>query len=212
MKNLRKGEMEMADKSINIDVQVGIDLFLKKFFADNNISASTNGPIDVFSIATALGFGVYPADMEANVEGAIIVDETKESVAGTAFNKVILYEVNNALKHVSFVVAHELAHYITEKLLDPNDKAIVEHREHKGSNPRNAYEQLIDYMAASILVPYDSAISYIKEHNLSIENISEYKYLKEMSDYFDVSFEMMSRRAEEIRNGQQYRTAHCIGP
>lgn len=148
-------------------------------------------PVDIFKVATDLGFDVRGAEFEENLEGLIVVNEHTEKIEGFDSNKVIAYNCFKDINMKKFIVAHELAHYINEKANAYDKKIVVAARDHADGYSENVEEQQMDYMAASILIPKNDLCRFL-EKNTGI-NVSE------VAKRYKVTEEVARRRIQEVQ-------------
>ena len=170
-----------------------MEKILKKFYAKNNIELVI--PVDIFEVADFLGFDVRGAEFKESLDGILLVDETSERIEGFNSNKVIAYNCFKNIYMKKFIVAHELAHYISAKSEKNRRKVVLATREHKGEYSGNIDEQKMDYMAASILMPRDDLIK-----TFGGKNIEETELINLIVSRYKVSSEMAKRRIEEVLN------------
>ena len=170
---------------------------LSRFLSKRKINL-TNIPVDIFKVAADLGFDVRGAVFYQNLDGLILVNEKAEVIKGFTSNKVIAYNCEKNIQDKKFIVAHELAHYIEEKVNNENTEIMVAARDHGDtvySNDEN--EQRKDYIAAAILIPKDSLLkqlSLFKEDNISDKNI----ICQKITEIYDVEYELAERRLKEV--------------
>lgn len=168
---------------------------ISSFLEENQITLIP--PVDIFKFATELGFDVRAAKLPEEIEGLIIVDELSEKISKFRTSKVIGYNINFDLTKNKFIVAHELAHYIDEKMAPDNQgsKIVVAAREPCGPDySNNADEQRKDYMAAALLIPKNDLLKKLPE-DMSLLNDQFYQTL---ADYYRVDIRLAKRRVEEV--------------
>ena len=95
-----------------------------------------------------------------------------------------------------FIVAHELAHYISAKNEMSDKKIVLAARDHEDDYSNNVIEQKMDYMAASILMPREDLLK-----NFSDKNMDNMELEKLVALRYNVSLKMAHRRIEEVLNG-----------
>lgn len=148
-------------------------------------------PVDIFKVATDLGFDVRGAEFEENLEGLLAVNEFVDAVDGFNSNKIIAYNCSKDINTKKFIVAHELAHYISEKTNAYAKKIVVAARDHIDSYSENKQEQRMDYIAAGLLVPKKDLLAYIKNNdNITISKVAE---------RYNVPEELAQRRIKEVQ-------------
>ncbi len=162
-----------------------IGAFLKRMEIDYVV------PVDIFKVATDLGFDVRGAEFEENLEGLIIVNEYIEKIEGFDSNKVIAYNCFKDINMKKFIVAHELAHYISEKANAYDKKIVIATRDHEDGYSEDREEQQMDYMAASLLIPKNDLYQFL-EKNTGI-NVSE------VAKRYKVTEEVAQRRIKEVQ-------------
>ncbi len=162
-----------------------IDAFLKTMKIDYAV------PVDIFRVATDLGFDVRGAEFEEKLEGLIVVNEYTEKIEGFNSNKVIAYNCFKDISMKKFIVAHELAHYISEKANAYDKKIVIAARDHVDSYSEDIKEQQMDYMAASLLIPKNDLCQFL-ERNIGIND-------SEVAKRYKVTEEMARRRINEVR-------------
>ena len=147
-------------------------------------------PVDIFKLATDLGFDVRGAEFEEQLDGILIVNEYVDKIEMFNKNKIIAYNCLKDIDAKKFIVAHELAHYICEKTNAHDKKIVTAARDHKDGYSSNEQEQRMDYIAASLLIPKDDLIEFIKNRdNVTAQVAKRYK----------VPQELAQRRIEEVR-------------
>lgn len=168
---------------------------LRKFISDNNISYEV--PIDIFNVASKIGFDIRGTEFNEKLEGLILVDETVEKIAGFNSNKIIAYDCHKDINHKKFIVAHELAHYIEEKFNNLNSKIVVAARDHEEGYSENKDEQRKDYIAAALLVPRSDLLKRFPKDKTTISE----NFYQEVSDVYNVSYYLAKRRVHEVYYG-----------
>ena len=73
-----------------------LENILESFLKKNKIKLKA--PVDVFDLATKLGFDVRGAEFKENIDGLIIVNENKEAISEFISNKVIVYNCKKNIK------------------------------------------------------------------------------------------------------------------
>ena len=169
-----------------------IEEIVKLFFKQNNIEVII--PVDVFELANSLGFDVRGAEFAEPLEGLLLVDENILKIKGFNSNKVIAYNCQKNIYMKKFIVAHELAHYISEK--NKNKKIVLAARDHEGDYSNNEDEQEMDYMAACILMPREDILQ-----NFEGKNNKRAELVNLIASRYNVSSKMAERRIEEVLNG-----------
>lgn len=162
-----------------------ISAFLKRMKIDYVV------PVDIFKVATDLGFDVRGAEFEENLEGLIVVNENTEKIEGFDSNKVIAYNCFKDINMKKFIVAHELSHYISEKASAYDKKIVIAARDHVDSYSEDREEQQMDYMAASLLIPKND-LRHFLERNTGIS-------VSEVAKRYKITEEMAQRRIKEVQ-------------
>ncbi len=148
-------------------------------------------PIDIFKVATDLGFDVRGAEFEEKLEGLIVVNENIDKIDGFNSNKIIAYNCSKDINTKKFIVAHELAHYISEKTNACDKKIVFATRDREANYSENKGEQKMDYIAASLLIPKNDLCQFLKKtSNVTVSQVAE-KY--------KVSEELAQRRISEVQ-------------
>lgn len=186
MGRLRSYSMSMEfTKEKILEMEKIVNRFLEK----NDVHL--HAPVDVFALATDLGFDVRAAYLPGTIEGLVIVDENLQRIREFNANKVIAYNIHADIKEKRFIVAHELAHYIEKKQENKDGaKIVVAARDHERNYSENEDEQRKDYIAASILVPMDDLK---KRFDLN----EKFKDYEKIADFYRVSIELARRRVGE---------------
>ena len=172
---------------------------LSDFLKAHNITLTV--PVDVFALATELGFDVRGAEFKDNLDGLVLVDESIDKIEPFDSNKVIAYNCQKSINHKKFVVGHELAHYIEEKADNTGNNIVCAARDHSDVEPsysNNREEQRKDYLSAALLMPREILVERYNKNQ--IENTNE--FYKKIADEFKVSEVMAKRRIEEVFNGR----------
>lgn len=157
------------------------------FFSTKQINLAA--PVDIFKLATELGFDVRGAEFDGQIEGLIVVNEHVEKIGGFESNKVIAYNCSKSIETKKFIVAHELAHYISKKANAQGEKIVVAARDHAASYSEDKEEQRMDYIAASLLMPRNELCQFLQ----SDDNIPR------IMERFKVPEELARRRVEEVQ-------------
>ena len=153
------------------------------FFQEKNIKL--NEKIDITGVCNNLGIRVlslsFPPSLDEQVHGIIFVDGDDKRIG-----------VNSGLdtRAARFVVAHELAHYITDITLSSRKKNQFAYADsHFDSAEKPDVEREMDYMAAAILVRKDEL-----EEDLKVLNISGIKSMDDVSAINQRMIEMLAER------------------
>ena len=172
-----------------------MEQIISSFLKENQITLTP--PVDIFKFETGLGFDVRAAKLPNEIEGLIIVDESSEKISKFRTSKVIGYNIRFGLIKNKFTVAHELAHYIDEKMSPDNQgtKIVVAAREPCSPGySNNVDEQRKDYMAAALLVPKDDLLRKLPEDMSLLDD----QFYQKLADYYRVDIQLVKRRVEEV--------------
>lgn len=171
-----------------------MEAILSSFLSANNISV--NVPVDIFKLATDLGFDVRgTAFKKRDLEGLVLVNEYQEKIDGFDSNKVIAYNCFKDINCKKFIVAHELAHYIEEKHSDAdNSQIVVAAREHELFYSENIDEQRKDYIAAALLIPREDLLKNFKKENSK----NDEQFYIEIANHYKTDVELAKRRVQEV--------------
>lgn len=159
-------------------------------------SCFDSAPVDIFKIASNLGFGVFPADLPEHWEGFISITR-RHSPGG----KTIVFDSKLAddAAHVRFIVAHELGHYISARMSDrPTDNMqyISKRNMHRKERVRPQNEQEVDYLAAAMLMPkkrFEAEYRERRERGASLQSI-----ILELAELFAVEDIAVIDRLDEL--------------
>lgn len=161
---------------------------------------------DIYKLANEMGFDIrkvkFRPDVEKTIEGILLVDENKANVDNFSTNKGIGLNVNNAPNVNRFTVAHELSHYIFQKMTQKNfdDKIFMSETRlaHDPTHSREFYEQIIDYMAAALLMPIKS----FREQYDELKNVGllDEDIIAELSLFYGLPPIAISKRISEIKD------------
>lgn len=180
--NFKKDEMDKMEDII------------KKFLSSNDIKLSI--PVDIFEIASKIGFDIRGSEFREHLEGLILVNENERVIKGFNSNKVIAYNCKMDIDSKKFIVAHELAHYIEEKIKNKNTKIVVAARDHVKAYSNDIDEQRKDYIAAALLIPKDDFINRFSKNITKMDKA----FFKEVSDTYNVDYDLAKRRVKEINS------------
>ena len=167
---------------------------ITEFFKKNDMNVTI--PVDVFEVASSLGFDVRGAEFDEPLEGILLVNEKVDKITGFNSNKIIAYNCKKNIHLKKFIVAHELAHYIYAKNDSFDKKIVLAARDHEESYSSDVDEQKMDYMAASILMPRDDMLE-----NFSNKDTDRTELINLVTARYNVSFKMADRRVGEVLNG-----------
>lgn len=186
----------MAHANFTSDQLNKMEAVIANFFSGNAIEISL--PLDSIALAKSMGFKVFSADLGNEEDAWIAVNEDVHMIDDVGSNKLIIYNRSiDSEEHIRFVIAHELAHYITEK--EKGNKVVFAERVNVHGDKKSPEEQKMDYMAAAILVPKPILQNLLGKLNYkeADDDIKEL-YKQVLSNMFKVSRPLLSRRIEEI--------------
>lgn len=169
-----------------------MEQIIKDFLTRKGVKLSI--PVDIFEVASFLGFDVRGTEFGESLEGILLVDENRERILDFDSNKIIAYNCRKDIQMKKFIVAHELAHYIDAKKDSYDRKIVMATRDHEEGYSDNIEEQRMDYMAAALLIPKDDLLK-------QLENLGEDEKVEKVVKRYNVSDEMAKRRIEEVLNG-----------
>ena len=170
---------------------------LDDFFNAYKIKPSI--PVDIFQLATQIGFDVRGTEFKNNLEGLILVNENLEVIPEFSSNKVIAYNCKAPIETKKFIVAHELAHYIGAKHEKVNKKVIVAARDHSDGYSDDKNEQYKDYMAAAMLIPKDDFKNRYSKKEIS----KSVEFYEKVATFYNVDVELAERRTLEVFYDEQ---------
>ncbi|MBR0038964.1 MAG: ImmA/IrrE family metallo-endopeptidase [Lachnospiraceae bacterium] len=171
------------------------DLETKKqiFFEQYNISENDiiNSISDV--LRDKLDFEVKEMELPHDVDGAIIVDLNGEQTRNNKpIKRIVVNSMINKFRQ-RFTVAHELAHYILA-----DNKEFLAFRDHsrnkKSSSSNSNFENEVDYMAASILMPIKAFFADIER----LKNRSEVEKYLILRQKYRVELPAIIYREQEV--------------
>lgn len=140
-----------------------LEMRVKEFLSNGGIEHRKK--IDITQVCYSLNLQVvsmdFPSEISDRYHGVILVSGS-DRVIGV--NKIV------SPRSARFIVAHELAHYITE-YKKQKSFAFADTTCDIGSD-KSDYEREIDYMAASILVKKDDFLNDLKMLNISNNTIT----------------------------------------
>lgn len=171
--------MEIEGKALELMNSIG--------YSDNSDS------IDIIDIAHKMGFAVGNAILKDDMDGFIIVDESKKEILGIKTDKLIGVNSERELSWKRFIIAHEIAHYVLHYSPE-KDNGMYAHRDHKKG--KNKQENEADFFAANLLMPRDKFVSKYKEFKAKGLSLEETILL--LADKFIVTQITAQRRIEEL--------------
>lgn len=181
---------EQCEK-IREDLSENLKQFRQDYFSSGTL------PIDIFKIAQRLGFDIYYGDI-GNYDGAMLVDESVKVIDGFETNKIVVVNSKLPYKQSVFTLAHELAHYLVDRWRNPNKHLQIEFREHSKKGERDETENLMDYIAASILMPEDIFKKDLLERGIESSDLVSANVIDAIAEQYEVEFETAKRRISEV--------------
>lgn len=175
----------------SIETMNEMEAIISSFIKQENINIKI--PVDIFDIATKLGFDVRGAEFKDTLEGILIVDERIEKIPSFNSNKIIAYNCKKDINSKKFIVAHELAHYINEKNSSQDASIVYAARDHEELYSNDIEEQKMDYMAAALLIPKNDLLK-----NFSIKSKNKGEMTQKIASKYNVTIDMAARRIEEV--------------
>lgn len=178
------GENMKLSKEEMKSVHQQMDAFLTSY----NIKLEP--PVDVYDIATELGFKISLIKSE-ELDGYIVINDTANNIFNIPTKKLIGVNGDLDVFMRRFIVAHEFGHF----QMNANGKSMYAHRENRKGKDRE--EQKADFFAANILMPK-------KEFQMCMEIIIKelkcgyQKGLEILSEFFEAPIESVERRVKEI--------------
>ena len=132
---------------------------LNNFYHTKNIKFNPDTD-DIFEFVNSLGFEIWklPLDNE-NLDGIILAYKGEKKIG---LNESL------PLHHARFVLAHELAHYITRLAKSPDNLLIAERDRIFHGNQKKTIEHDMDYLAAAILVPLEAFKQDMLHYNINL--------------------------------------------
>ncbi len=166
---------------------------LAAFFESKKLSLKI--PVDIFKLTDDLGFDVRGTEfISSKLDGLLVVNENLDRINDFASNKVIAYDCKKSINQKKFIVAHELAHYIEEKINNMDKKIIFAARDRDIYYSVAKPEQMIDYYAAAILMPKKDMESYYNNEDIQDTDT----FYNEVAERYRVDVAMARRRIKEV--------------
>lgn len=167
-----------------------MEKILSTFLRHYNIELTP--PVDIFDVLYKIGFDVRGAKFDEALDGLILVNEEINVIKGFDSNKVIAYNCDKNIMEKKFIVAHEFAHYIEEKVRNIDTRIVVAARDHESNYSSDKNEQRKDYIAAAILIPKDDLEKrFSKSHNEETD-------IEKIADFYNVELTLAKRRIKEV--------------
>lgn len=174
---------------------------LAAFCETNDIKLNQN--TDIVRTGKRLGFDIFKLPLDDEQLDGVILCEDGDKIIG----------VNDSLdmQDSRFVVAHEIAHYISEKADAINGKVPLFARRDKilHGEEKSATENDMDYMAAAMLVPKDIFIEDLKVFNVNFGELKDHqestviekvnsKIINYLAILYNVKVQVIVRRIAEL--------------
>lgn len=158
-----------------------------------------NGPTPIEAVAEGFGISTYKeANMPMNISGNIYVGGTTKEIYGN--DKVIIVGENEEYFHQRFVIAHELEHYLTDYLGNPDywDKPyLLFSMTYPKKDHDSPKETRADRFAAELLMPAPLFLErYI--HAMDKSNCNRRYTISYLSNYFEVKKSSVEKRIKEV--------------
>lgn len=151
---------------------------LEVFFEKNSLKEGSN----IYDIIGTLGYKIEEKDGLLDSHEAVLEDKT------------IIVDKNLSLRTKNFSVAHELAHIIR------GTKQKVIARDPHSLKGRTLDEQICDYIAAALLLPYVEIKKKMDDINYStISRREKFRFISALADEKNVCEEVVIRRVREIK-------------
>lgn len=188
----------MNHKNFTSQELINMENEIESFFKANSMNRTV--PVDTIAIAKSLGFKVYSLDLNEigdNIDGIILVDEKNNGL----FKKVIAFNQNiKNVSKVKFIIAHELAHYISQKSINEQDSPLVfAEKLNIHGEEKSKEEQEMDFKAAAILIPKDKLSADLQDRNYNDLSENDKQITEsELADIYGVEIPVIQRRIEEI--------------
>ena len=171
-----------------------MESILSNFLSGHDVKLTV--PVDVFRVASTLGFDVRGSEFRDKLEGLIIVNEAVKKIDGFNSNKIIAYDCTQDINAKKFIVGHELAHYIEKKHGSPDAKIVLAARDRQTFYSDNVEEQRKDYISAALLIPKEDLLSrYPKESVMDSDD-----FYNEVAEAYNVNVKLAERRVKEVYN------------
>lgn len=147
-------------------------------------------PVDVFDIATRLGFKIGIINSN-EFDGYIITDENANKIFGVSTKRLIGVNEDLDVAMRRFIVAHEFGHF----QMNANGKSVYAHRESRKGKGKE--EQRADFFAANIIMPKAEFVECV---NITIDELKcgYEKGIFILGEFFGAPIESVKRRIEEI--------------
>lgn len=176
------------DKMMEVDQEVAT------FFQKNGFILKAN--FDIINTCSQLGFKMISLSLPKGIDGVIAVEKGTKLIGVS--NRVTPLESR-------FVVAHELAHYIHESKGKKEEEVLFAMKDSiLHDEQKSEIEDLMDFMAAAILVPKDLFLEDLRKLNISKvvsideTNKIEIGKIEELSKIYNVDTKMIMRRIFEV--------------
>lgn len=144
-------------------------------------------------------FGIHTyhtSQLSKDISGVIYVGGTTKQIY--SYDKIILVDSNDPIKHQRFVAAHELAHYLFDCLSNKkySDGRLLFCETYPKVNHSSKKEVLADRFAAELLMPSNL---FIEQYNIAMEENNSRAYIiKYLSEYFQTKMSSIEKRIIEV--------------
>ena len=144
-----------------------LEKMIEDFCQQYNIPGITYNT-DILAMCETLGITTLSMPLKKqHLDGIILVDDKSN-------DKIIAFDKDLNLKQVRFVVAHELAHYITAVLNHKGGRLLVAKRDNiLHGDDKSQEEQNMDYLAAAILIPKKDFINELTGYGIDLKGLRE---------------------------------------
>lgn len=150
----------------------------------------------IVKIAQEFDFKTYKKEMKPNISGDIRVNgDTKEKYG---HNRVILVNSLDNIKHIRFVIAHELAHFLFNFLGNEKytDKNILYSELYCRDTHDTMSEIIANRFAAAILMPKEA---FLKQYSIALKESNDMQLVVEyLSEFFEVKTSSVIKRIQEV--------------
>lgn len=164
------------------------------FVQKNSFTLKAN--LDIINTCSQLGFKMISLSLPKGIDGVIMVGKGAKLIGVS--NRVTPLESR-------FVVAHELAHYIHESKGKKEEDVLFAMKDSiLHDEQKSEIEDLMDFMAATILVPKDLFLEDLKDLQIAkVSSINETKNIEigkieKLAKKYNVDAKMIMRRIFEV--------------
>lgn len=153
-------------------------------------------PINAFDIAKKMGFDIkYARFKNSSISGALWDGVDEMSFGDETFKRVIFVNGKESPRRQLFTVAHEIGHFILHCNDESNfyERYMTDKKDNVEPNQKKM-EDDADYFAASLLLPRNILVQYIRINGLNDNK----EIIDKVSSDFFVEKETISKRLYEI--------------